>query len=229
MLRFELPFVKMPEEFVTLLRSNLSANSSSSAVFDVIRPNRAVYSVLAEAFKEFDDGRGLEKVMTALGWGSFRDRLGSVYLYKAIHGDWPSQTDLELISEVKAFEGRFAEHGVHGYSRLFLLGFYLKLASLKLQESKNNQFLEIKIPEDVDSVLKLGLGRSEKIDWLILITAHLTSSLGVKTVINSLVSGKKFEDLYSLMPTEARTLMHQNLLAYATSINEQDVFLYEKV
>lgn len=227
--KFQLPYVKMPSEFVNLLKSNLSASSPSSAIFDVIRPNRALYSILEEAFHEFDDGRGLEKVMGALGWASFRDRMGSIFVYKSVHGNWPSRTNMELVEEIKVLEARFAEHGVHGYSRLFLLGLYLKLANLKLQSSQNNHFLEIQLPEEVDSILKLGLGRAERIDWLILITAHLTLALGGKTVMNSMVSGKKFDELYALMTTEARAQMHRNLLVYGASINEPDVFLYEKV
>jgi hypothetical protein len=229
MKKFHLPFVNLPQEFLQLLKSNLSVTSSPAPVFDIIRPNKALYAILERAFKEFDDGRGVEKVMLALGWQNFRERMASVYVYKTIYGDYPGHTNMELVEEVKTFEARFQDHSVHGYSRLFLLGFYLKLANIEIQRREDNQFMEIKIPEDVQAFLKLSQVRSEKIDWLILILTHLNLGLGEKLLMNALISGKKFTELYEMMSREAQELMNQNLLAYGASIQESDIFLYEKI
>jgi len=43
------------------------------------------------------------------------------------------------------------------------------------------------------------------------------------------VAGKKFEEIYMLMSNEAQEIMGKNLMAYGASIQEADVFLYEKV
>ena len=229
MIKLHFPFVIMPQEFVTLLKANLPVTTPPGPVFDVIRPNRALFSILETAFKEFDDGRGVEKVMTALGWSNFRERMASIYIYKSMYGDYPSKTDMELVEEIKEMEARFSDHSVTSFARLFMLGFYLKLANISIQKREDNKFLEIKIPSEIASLLKLSQGRSERIDWLILIILHLSASLGEKMLMNSLISGKKFEELYMLMPKDAQELMSQNLLAYGASIQEADVFLYEKV
>src|SRR5688572_25717135 len=115
MIKLQLPYVNMPQEFVTLLKSNLQVTTSPAPVFDVIRPNKALYSILEKAFKEFDDGRGLEKVLMALGWANFRDRMAGVFIYKKIFGDFPSRTDMELVEEIKQTEMRFADHTVNSY------------------------------------------------------------------------------------------------------------------
>ena len=120
-------------------------------------------------------------------------------------------------------------HGVTSFSRVFLLGFYLRLANLQIQRRENNKFIEIKIPEEIGAFLKLSQGRSEKIDWLILITMHLLNGLGDKLLMNALMQGKKFEELYELMSSENKKIMLENLLAYGASIQEQDVFLYDKI
>lgn len=229
MQKFELPHVIMPGEFVTLLKSNLQVTTSPAPIFDVIRPNQALYMSLENAFKEFDDGRGLEKTMMALGWSNFRDRVASMYLYKTVHGQFPLKTDMELVEDIKQLEARFVDHSVHSFSRVFLLGFYLKLANLQIQNRENNKFLELKIPEEIGAFLRLSQGRSEKIDWLILITLHLLNALGDKLLMNALISGKKFDDLYALMTPEARKSMLDNLLAYGASIREPEIFLYEKI
>ena len=229
MIKLHFPFVNMPQEFVTLLKSNISVSSSPAPVFDIIRPNRALFSILETAFKEFDDGRGVEKVLTALGWANFRDRMASIYVYKTMYGDYPSKTDMELVEDIKQIETRFTDHSVSSISRLFLVGFYLKLANLKIQEREDNKFLEIKIPPEIGAMMKLSQGRSERIDWLLLILLHLNASLGEKMLMNNLIAGKKFDELYQLMPKDSQEVMNQNLLAYGASIQEPDVFLYDKV
>lgn len=229
MQKLHLPHVLLPAEYVSLLKANLAVVSTPAPIFDVIRPNQALYMTLENAFKDFDDGRGLEKTMMALGWPNFRDRMGSIYIYKKIYGHYPVSTSMELVEEIKLLEQRFFNHSVHGHSRLFLLGFYLKMANFQIQHRENNQFLEIKIPEEISPLLKLSQGRSDKVDWLILILTHLLQALGDKLVINSLMTGKKFQDLYELMTPDLRKMMFENLLAYGASINEPDVFLYEKI
>lgn len=229
MIKLNFPFVNLPAEYVTLLKTNLSVTNSTEPVFSHIYPNRALYSILETAFKEFNDGRGLEKVMGALGWTSFRDRMASVYISKSIYGDFPNKTDLDLVEDIKSIEGRFINHSVNGFSRLFLLGFYLKLANLEIQTRADNKFLEIILPYEIGTFLKLTQGRSEKIDWLILILFHLNAALGESLLMNNLIAGKKIEDLYAMMSKDDQEQMGQNLLAYGASIQESDVFLYEKV
>ena len=229
MQKLHLPYVILPAEFLTLLKTNLSVTASPAPIFDVIRPNKSLYHTLEKAFKEFDDGRGLEKTMMALGWSNFRDRLASIFIHKTIYGDYPLQSNMELVEDIKSFEAKYVDYGVHSYSRLFLLGFYLRMANIQTQRRMNNQFLELKVPDHLGSILRLSQGRSERVDWLILIIMHLSDALGEKMLMNALVSGKKFEELYELMSTEAKMKMSDNLLAYGSSIREPDVFLYDKI
>jgi hypothetical protein len=224
-----LPFVNLPAEFTKLLRTPLSSGSSSETIFEAIGSNKAIYAILDKAFKEFNDGRGLEKTMIALGWSNFRDRMASIYVYKSVYGDFPTKTSMELVDDVKQLENQYSNHGVHSLSRVFLLGFYLKLANIQIQRRTSNKFMEIKIPDELNAYLKMSHGRSDKIDWLILIVLHLHIGLGEKLLMNSLVAGKKFDELYNLMSPELRKNMLNNLLAYGASIREKDVFFYDKI
>jgi hypothetical protein len=223
------PFVVLPREFISLLKANLSTTPSAETVFSYIRLNKALYHIIDTAFKEFDDGRGPEKVLMALGWSNFRERVSSLYVYKLIYGDFPLRTNIQLVDDVKKFESRFRDHSVNSYSRVYLLGFYLKLANMELQSKDERQFVEIRIPEAIDHFLKLSQGRSEKIDWLILILYHLHAGLGDKVLTDCLMSGQKFEDIYPLMTKESQDMMAANLLAYGASIDEPDIFLYDKI
>ena len=227
--RLQFPFLNLPQEFVTLLKSNLSLNNSPEQILDLVSPNHALKSILVTAFGEFNSDRGIEKVIQALGWSNFRDRMASIYIYKSKYGNYPYKTDMGLVEDIKSLENRFTDHSVNSFSRLFLLGFYLKLANLDIQRRENNHFLEISIPSEIGSLLRQSQGRSERIDWLILILYQLNSSLGEEMVMNSLISGKNFEYIYALMPQDAQEVMIQNLLAYGASIQEPDVFFYEKI
>ena len=95
------PFVVLPREFISLLKANLSTTPSAETVFSYIRLNKALYHIIDTAFKEFDDGRGPEKVLMALGWSNFRERVSSLYVYKLIYGDFPLRTNIQLVDDVK--------------------------------------------------------------------------------------------------------------------------------
>jgi hypothetical protein len=136
---------------------------------------------------------------------------------------------MDLVEDIKTLEHRFTGHSIQGVARIFLLGFYLKLANVQIQHRENNKFIEISVPSEINSFLKLSHGRSEKIDWLILILMHLNATLGDKLVLNAIATGKKLEELYGLLSTDSRKFMHDNLLAYGASINEPDLFLYDKI
>lgn len=229
MKKLNFPPVILPKEFVQLLKMNLSANGAAQ-IFDVLRNNRGLMDVLDIAFREFNDGRGLEKTMIALGWANFRDRFASIYVYKAIHGKYPLKTDMGLVEEIQRFETTYSEMSVSGQSRAFLLGFYLKLAQIRTQELEKNKFLELRLPdESIIPVLRISQARAEKIDWMILTTFHISEAIGEKALAGAIMSGKGFDEIYRMMDDESRRIMHDNLLSYGMSIQEPEMFLYEKV
>jgi hypothetical protein len=229
MKKLPFPHVILPKEFVQLLKTNVSANSNAT-VFEFLKENRGLYEVLDVAFKEFNDGRGLEKTMIALGWANFRDRFASLYIYKAVHGKFPLKTDMGLVEDIMKFESTYADFSVSGQSRAFLLGFYLKLAQIKTQEQEKNKFLEFRLPDEmIIPLLKHTQSRAEKIDWIILLVFHLAEALGEKSLAGALVAGKTFDEIYEMLSEESRRQMHDNFLSYGMSIHEPETFLYEKV
>lgn len=223
------PHVILPKEFVQLLKTNITTGNSTP-IFDVLRQNRGLYEVLDVAFAEFNDGRGLEKTMVALGWSNFRDRMASLYIYKAIHGKFPLKTDMGLVEDIQKFEATYSDSSISGQSRLFLLGFYLKLAQIRTQENEKNKFLEFRLPDElILPILKISPSRADKIDLLILIVFHLAEALGDKLLAGAVMSGKSFDEIYGMLNEESRKRMFENLLSYGMSIQEPETFLYEKV
>lgn len=217
----------MPQEFVTLLKSNLGGTPAPSLIFKELKTNAALVMVMEKAFKEFDDGRGMEKVMAGLGWTSFKDRLASLYISKALYGKYSQSTDLEIVNDIKKLEKKFHNFEVSSFSRLFLLGFYIRLANIRNQTLKEGFIIEI--PDEVFNILNVVEGRIEKIDWMILILIHLLNSFDERMIINHLSQQKKIDDFYQLMSSSDRQLMFENLLSYGASIGEQDFVLYAKV
>jgi hypothetical protein len=225
----KLPYVKLPAEFVTLLKSNISVSNSAAPVFDILKTNKSIYLLLQGALKEFDDGRGVEKILLALGWENFRERLASMYIFREIHGQYPAKTSMELVEDIKMLETLYSSHGVHTYSRLFLLGFYLRIADIQVKKKNESDLTDFRVPFEMGPFLRLSQGRTERTDWLILTLWHLMLGLGEKNLLGALSAGKKFEEIYNMLSLRDRHKMNENFLAYGASINEDDIFLYGKV
>jgi hypothetical protein len=224
---FTLPFLILPEEFIHLLKSNHI--TALPSIIDTIHANKALCHILEGAFKEFNTQKGVEGILNSLGIENFRDRVASIYIYKSIYGTYPNQTNLDLVEGIKNFEGRFQNYSIHGHGRLFLLGFYLELANLKIQHELGERAQELSIPNSIEECLKLSQGRSHLIDLQILLLTHFSLALGEQEVLERLKRKEGFDIFYQHLSSGARDQMAKNMLAYGASIQAPDIFLYEKV
>ena len=222
------PYVHLPPELVSLLKMNLSGMNFSEEIFSRILQNRPLAMLIESTFPEFFDSKKIDKMIVAVGWNGFRDRLTSLYVIKAQTGSFPKAVETLSVGDISDFHERLVHFGVSGYSRAYLLGLYLKLANIS-QQKLTGKRSQLVIPADIDVFLRLSQKRSEKIDFLIIILCHLYYGLGDKLLLNSLASGKSFDVLYDLLNPDYKKQMSDNLLAYSASIGEPDIFLYGKV
>ncbi len=224
-----LPALVMPQEFITLLKTPGVTLTAGSPVLTMLRSSPALSVVMERAFAEFNEHKiGLEKIAGTLGWANFRDRMASVYLFKALHGSFPLKTDMELVADIQSFEARFQDRSVHGNARLFLLGLYLKFFNIYLS-MREDVSDEVKISEDVDRVLNLSKVKTDRPDLLILIVWHLTTFLGTAAVTNEIKSGIQWEAMFEKLSETQKFHLVSNLLSYGASIQEDDTFLFERI
>jgi hypothetical protein len=227
---FSLPFVKLPAEFLKLLKLNIPASvEGANQIYNVIKSNQALMTNLEASFKDGGESKPLQVMLLSIGWSNLRDRIASIYIYKHIYGEYPSSVYLDLIEDIKGIEKKYSPYSVSGYSRLFMLGLYMRFAnSLNVSEFEK-EFIEVLIPESIEGYLKLSPGRSIKIDWLILVLILLENYLGHEVLLLQLKTKKTINEIFNSLSTEDQLSMHNNLLAYSASICEEDFFLFDKV
>lgn len=219
----------LPGEFVGLLKTSATAGGGSLPVIDVLRKSPGLNLLLERAFHEFNEHKiGIEKIVTTLGWSNFRDRMASVYVFKALHGTFPDSTELDLIAPALALEARFTEKSVTGTSRLFLLGFYLRFLNVYLR-MKDEGAAEVAVPASVDRILALRTLKTDRPDWLILLCWHLDQFLGTDAVVAGIERGEAWPAFYEKLTAPQKFQLHSNLLSYGASIQDDDPFLYERI
>jgi hypothetical protein len=227
----KLPAIILPAEFLQLLKDPSAATAGLDAPVPIfLRRHPGLGLVLSRAFTEFDEhSKGLEKVFATLGWAHFRDRMASVYLFKAINGAFPQRTDMDLVDDVIKFETRFRDQAVAGPSRLFMLGMYLKLLNIHRSQLDDAPAADVTVPPAVDRALAVTQGRSERPDWLVVLCWHFDAFLGTEAFLAALKDGKTYGTLYGQLKLPQQQLLVENLLSYGSSIQESDPFVYERI
>ena len=226
---FVLPFIELPKPFVEMLTNTYTGKDAIPSVISIIRANPALDLAVERGFQEFNDGRGLDKIISALGWPNFRERMASLYIHKIINGKYPEKTQMALVEDLKNFESHYFEHSVHSNSRIFLLALYLRIAELSEVRNKTKGEMSLSTFPDLMPLLNLSQARSEKLDWMLLILAHYQQFLGLPKISKLLASHSSFREIFKELPFDQQMLFHSNLLAYGMSIGDNDIFLYEKV
>ena len=232
-MRLLLPTIILPNDLTHLLKMNISAHISSDdhPAVKLINENKALFMILDRTLKDFKEQKiGLSKLFTALGWGNFKDRWTFIYIYKTIYGHFPDESDLDLIQDIKKIEERFMTLQAQGSSRLYLLGFYLKMINLEHKkantEAEDDYWL---IPEIIDDIIREHSFKSEKADWLLLSLWQFCHFLGADKVIQIVKEEKPYEMLFAYLTEPQRYQFINNLLAYGASINDDEIFVSKKV
>ncbi|MBY0517992.1 MAG: hypothetical protein K2P81_13875 [Bacteriovoracaceae bacterium] len=224
-----LPAMVLPKEFIELLKNPSSSVSTGNSVITQLNNSQGLMMVMEKAFSEFNENNiGLDKVYTSLGWTNFRDRLASVYIFKALNGSFPDKTDVELVKEIITFERRFKDKEITGSSRIFLLGLYLRFFNIYLSLRENHDE-DVYVSAGTEKLLALSPLRTDRPDWMILILWHLDMFLGTDSVKSMIAAGFSWEKLYKLLNEKQKFHLVSNLLSYGASIQEDDPFLYERI
>lgn len=227
-----LPVFKIPDEINWLFTSYfLNSKKSFSKISDEIYQSPFLKMVVNRVFKEYYKNENLEMMFNAIGWNGFRDRLASIYIYKLEHGQFPDNPQLQYVEEIKKFEQEFEGRAPEGDSRLFMLGFYLKLAQIHLKNEHqytNENFLVIK--PVVTKALSKGMQKSIRLDWLILTLMLLADCLTEEELFNVIDQHHgNFYKILGILNDEKKEYLIENLLAYGASINDNEMFIYDKV
>lgn len=214
-----LPFVQMPDYYIRLLTSNIQNNTQTNTNLEIyIADHVHLNHLIKRIFKDIDADGFIGKILSVNGFVGIRNRLAAAYIEHRGVGNFPEVVNQGLIQDALLLEHNWRHFTPQGYSRAFMLGFYLKLASMENKTSSlifQDRHLEY---------MKISKGKSIRIDWLMLLILHFDYFLGFDRYMSALQSQMSFDALISLLSEDEKTLMLSNLLAYASSIQDLDFF-----
>lgn len=227
-----MPVCPIPEELGWILQSHFHNNRSSYArITDEVYESPFLKLMVPKLFGRYMKGNNMESMLNALGWNGFRDRLTSMYIYKALKGNFPTELVESCIADIKKFENELIDFAPEGHSRIFMLAVYLKLCEIKFNSEHqyiNDQLLVVK--PVIKRILEMGTQKSVKADWLILTLMNIVEIVDEEVLINTINNHNgNFYKVLGLLKEEEKEKVMTNLLAYGASINDNDMFIYDRV
>lgn len=213
----------MPEYFIPFLKCNMQSGSENLKNLQrTIRDDQGFYSLFCHSFKEFDERLDPKRVLSALGWESFRNRFASLFIYYARNRKFPAKTNESELGHIIAFEQKFRRYSVEGHGRLFMLGMYLTFIDIK---NKNKDFQTKLEDENLQKLLVKSRIKELKIDWLILALMHFMQELSLNEMEKILSEEDSYLNLYRSLSKEGQRKLTKGYLNYAASIKDDYFFL----
>jgi hypothetical protein len=224
------PYVLLPDRFTRLLSLDFSSPQAHKDLEIYLRNEKELYFLVIQLFKDVDPEGSLEKIISISGWSAIRNRLCSAYLDQGAKGRFPDRANLTNINEIIYIENNLKDFSESGYSRAFLLGFYAKSTLSFLNQNTCDLFYSPLIlkPEHFAIINKSNVKRV-RIDWLMLIIILLEHYLGFERINSLISSGSTFNSLIVLLDDEERVEFLDNLLNYASSINDSEIFINQNL
>lgn len=187
-------------------------------------------AILLRACYDLKGKRSFERIINSLGWLGLRDRLASIYLYHQEFGHFPEEVALKNINDILLFEEDLKGKTIDGHGRHFLYAFYIKmnLYYIKRTDPKGIYHNNL-LSKDAMDVVQAFSKKTIEVDWLCLAINHFTEYLGQQKLRDILSQGGSYLELYGLLSSPQKYSMNENFLTYATSIRDENPFLFKQV
>lgn len=193
---------------------------------EYITSQKPLLTLVQIIFQDLGNKLDLTSIVKAVGWTGFRNRLANAYVDYAMYGEYPTTPNTRNISLMIDLEEDLKPFTVAGFSRGFLLGFYLRMAQVQQEKSGKDFSL---MTDELIKLLKLSKIKIVKVDWLLLSLYHLEGFLGRDMLLSNFDKEIGFEKIYSKLTEEQKNTMMENLLSYGYSIGDEEVFYSKTV
>ena len=225
------PHVTLPDRYTRLLALDFSSSHQVPRDLEVyIRNEKELYFLVLQLFKDVDPEGSLEKIISISGWTAIRNRLCSAYLEQGLKGRFPDRANLTNINELIYIENKLNEFSENGYSRAFMLGFYAKTTLNYLNHHTNDLIhTPLILKSEHFELIQKSHAKRVRIDWLMLLIVMFEHYLGYQRLNSLLTSGTTLASLVVLLDNEERSEFINNLLNYASSINDADIFINQNL
>ncbi|MCY4643751.1 MAG: hypothetical protein OXB88_03950 [Bacteriovoracales bacterium] len=222
----QFPNIFVDPHYSYLLSQNLRfSDRSHRFIANYIKQHRGFHRLIVNSFLDVDTNKRIDFIVKTLGWKSFRDRLASVFIHYTHTNRFPEETNLQLTQDLIQFDMEMETYSSYGYSRSFLLAFYVKLCRIHSRETGLNfREEEWHIPRSVCGLMKKAKIKMIKIDWALLLLWHFVDYMGRERVEEIIDRGEGFRMLMDLLTDGQRDELYGNLLTYSYGIDDQDFF-----
>lgn len=218
-----LSFVSLPEYFLPYLKCNMQSGSENyRKLFHSIYEEQGFRSLFYHSFSEFDEKLDPKRVVSALGWESFRNRFTSLFVYYLKHDKFPVKSNEVEVAHIIDFERKFRRFSVEGHGRLFLLGLYFTFLDAK---NGNDQFKTWMKSEDLYKILTNSKIKELRVDWLIIVMIHIMQHFPIEKIMERLGEEEAYLNFYRELTDEQQKDITKSYLAYASSIKDDFFFL----
>lgn len=219
--------VNLPYQFTSLLRGNMQVGGNSLDNIRVfINSQRSMVVLINLIFQDLGKKLEIGSIIKAVGWTGFRDRITNAYVDYALTGEFPSKPNIHNISSIIDLEEDVKPYTVAGFSRGYLLGFYLRMAQIQMEQTGKDFSI---VTDELIKILKLSKIKIVKVDWLLLSLYHLEGYLGRDLLLSEIDKGVRFEKLYEKLTEDQMSVMMGNLLSYGYSIGDHEIFYSKTV
>ena len=176
----DFPRTQVPDSMARLCSLTLlNQRQTYSELIQIVEKDSFLSLYLHQNYKKELERNSLISMATSMGWENFRNRLAETYIHHARYNNFKLLREIDEVYDILDLEKRFDFLYPEGNSRVFLLGMYLKLSDIHVENSYDyvgGDFLSI--PVEVDEILHLYKKRSTHPDWLILFTWSMLIILG---------------------------------------------------
>lgn len=222
-----LPYVSMPERFCRLFSINIQNTIQSNHHLEMYLNEEKDLSILVKKiFRDIEPDGLLGRIISIAGWTGIRNRLSALYIEHALNGRFLDNVNVNHVNEIVNLENKLRYFTYQGNSRIYLLGLYAKLSSIRINQIQETHYYSpLQISDEIIELMKYSKGKSIHIDWLILILVLFEKVLGLERLSSLLKNEVDFVAIMTMLKDEEKYWFFENLLSYGASINDYEFYL----